>query len=211
MSSFCGWKVQQARKQQETVAWILQSGGSVYYDHQLYDDGEAVPNPQPPGSKWLTELFGVDYFDDVVDISLSETEVGDVSTLAALTNVEGLALGHTQVSDVSPLAELASLEGLVLSGTPVTDVTPLGGLTNLKRLWLSRTPITDVTPLAGLTNLEFLDLQHTQVSDVRTLVGLKSLRYLALGETLVSKVDYEMLKKALPNCNISWSRAVTSQ
>lgn len=202
-----GWKVQQARNQRETVAWILQSGGSFYYDHQLYDDGDAVPNPQPPGPKWLTELLGVDYLDSVVEVSLSETEVVDVATLAVLTNVEGLSLWYSQVSDVSPLADLARLERLVLSGSPVTDLTPLGGLTNLKRLFLSSTPVTDLTPLGGLTNLEHLDLQDTQVRDVRTLARLKSLRYLFLGDTPVSKEDYEMLKKALPNCDISWSPA----
>ena len=84
----------------------------------------------------------------------------------------------------------------------VSDVTPLAGLTSLEALHLSSTRVSDVTPLAGLTSLKRLQLYGTQVSDVTPLAGLTSLKRLYLGRTQVSKEDYNMLRKALPNCRI---------
>ena len=89
----------------------------------------------------------------------------------------------------------------------VSDVTPLAAMTSLKRLNLAVTLVKGVTPLAGLTSLEELDLSGTLVTDVTPLAGLTSLKVLGLKNTPVSRNDYETLRKALPNCEISWSPA----
>ncbi len=75
-------------------------GGSVEYDYE-YDDGNKVPNAEPPGPQWLRNLLGLDYFDDVVFVWL---------------NLEG-----TQVTDVTPLSGLTSLQRLDLDGTQVGE------------------------------------------------------------------------------------------
>ena len=65
-----GWKVERTRKQRDTVAWVHQMGGSVVYDYEVDDNGRRVPNAEPPGRKWLRNLLGIDYFDDVVEVDL---------------------------------------------------------------------------------------------------------------------------------------------
>ena len=129
-----GWKVEKARKQREAVNWVQECGEHVFYDYELDDARKRVPNPQPPGPKWLRELLGIDFFDDVVSVAFDQ--------------------------------------------------------------------MTDVTPLAGLTSLESLVLEGTQVSDVTPLTGLKNLKELHVNDTQVSQEDYEMLREALPNCQI---------
>jgi hypothetical protein len=55
-----GWKVNKAKRQREAVAWVQESGGSVSYGYEFDDARKRVPNPQPPGPKWLRELLGID-------------------------------------------------------------------------------------------------------------------------------------------------------
>ena len=116
-----GWKVEQARKQREAVAWVHQMVGSVEYE---------------PGPKWLREQFGVDFFGEVVMVSV-KGPVSDVSPLAELKSLEVLKLVRTEISDVKPLAGLAGLERLVLLRAPVTDVSPLARLTRLRSIPLT--------------------------------------------------------------------------
>ncbi len=97
-----------------------------------------------------------------------------------LTNFKELAIRDRNVKDVSPLANLTKLTSLNLSGTQVSDVIPLANLRNLESLGLGTTQVSDVSPLANLTKLKMLVLNDTQVSDS----------------------SVEMLRKALPNCDI---------
>ncbi|MEM8643159.1 MAG: NACHT domain-containing protein, partial [Cyanobacteria bacterium P01_G01_bin.54] len=83
------------------------------------------------------------------------------------TNI--LSLSQTQVSDVSPLSTLTQLKNLYLDQTQVSDVLPLSALTQLEILSLSQTQVSDVSPLSALTQLEILSLSQTQVSDVSPL------------------------------------------
>lgn len=145
-----GWKFSRARKQYEAVRWVEQTGGRVFYDYQIDDDGRRVA--ELPALRWLIliELFGMDFFDDIVYVRLGT---------------------RSQLSDVKPLAGLPNLEGLVLRGSQVNDLTPLSGMTRLRRLRILETKVSDIAPLARLTNLEQLELRGTQVSqqDVENL------------------------------------------
>ena len=61
-----GWKVERARKQREAVAWVLEMGGTVFYNYQLDDDQSYVPDAKPRGPEWLRKRLGSHFFDDVV-------------------------------------------------------------------------------------------------------------------------------------------------
>ena len=69
---------------------------------------------------------------------------------------------------------------LDLSDKGISDVSPLTGLTNLEELYLEANQITDLTPLAGLTKLKILNLYGNPIPDDQI----------------------EMLRKALPDCDI---------
>ena len=111
-----------AHRQREAVAWVKANGGHVRYDWEY--DGDFNPFKQKaehPAPKWLRDLVGDEYFQDVVGVASIEVEV----------------------TDLTPLGNLKKLEELDISETQVTDFTPLENLTNLKRLWLDGTPVTD--------------------------------------------------------------------
>ena len=186
-----GWKVERARKQREAVSWIQQSGGTVIYDYEIlrsvrngrsHSKVASNPKPSPPGPKWLRELVGIDFVDDVVMVFLDHGgKITDVTPLAGLKNLERLDLCQSPVSDLTPLAGMKNLQSLWLSESQVSDLTPLAGLKNLEWLILRLTQVSDLTPLAGLTNLVYLDFRGTQVSDVHGDVDHPSLAAAASG------------------------------
>ena len=86
------------------------------------------------------------------------------------------------------------------------ELKKVGQLRNLEVLDLSGTGVSDITPLSGLRNLKWLWLYDTKVSDIRPLSGLRNLKRLDLSGTGVSREEYMGLKKALGECDISWSK-----
>ena len=59
-----------------------------------------------------------------------------------------------------------------------------------------------MSALAELKQLERLRLWNNQLTDVSALKGLKKLETLYLNENDLTKAEIDMLKKALPNCEI---------
>jgi len=169
LTIFCvwlGWTVERARKQREAVEWVREVGGWASYDYK-----RRAP-------KWLMRHLGIDFFNDVTRVGLTENLSPTARPLVA---------DVTPVKDLSPLAGLTSLKVLLLQGTQVSDLTPVARLTNLEELFLHRTQVSDVSPLTGLTRLTKLDLRSTRVRDLSPLNGLESVKELQLSERGPSK------------------------
>ena len=106
------------------------------------------------------------YGDDFADLAVLPPDIG------SLTALSSLSLSRTQVSDISALSGLTALSSLDLTDTQVSDILALSGLTVLSRLDLRRTPVSDISALSGLTALNRLSLTGTQVSDLSPLLPL---------------------------------------
>ena len=115
-----------------------------------------------------------------------------------------LNLETKQISDISPLKELTNLKELVLNDNQISDLLPLAGLTELEFLYLRDNQISDVSPLKDLTNLKGLWLASSQIPDVSSLKGLPKLEALALQGNPIPGDQKAMLRKALPNCIITF-------
>lgn len=125
-----GLLVNRVNKQRETVNWVKEMGGTVYYDFQWdLEEPYSMPFPgKPPGPDWLRELIGVDYFADVLIVVLDDTRVSDITPLQNLPHLNALSLRGSPVSDIEPLSDLTELDWVILKETNVTDLTPLVGL-----------------------------------------------------------------------------------
>ena len=135
------WVVHRASEQRKAVEWVENMGGVVRYDYEFDDEGHLIDDGKSPGPKWLVELVGVDYFQEVIGVDLPYTQVNDLTPLVGLKSLRHLGLYNTPVRNVTPLAELMSLEFLVLNSTQVDDPTPLAKLTGLQELYLANTPV----------------------------------------------------------------------
>ena len=146
VTMFCvwlGWTVHRANEQRKAAAWVREIDGVLWYDYEFDAGSWPIDNFRFPPRHWLAQILGDDYFQDVSNVRLD----------------------NTQVSDLTPLAKLASLQYLRLSSTPVSDLTPLVKLTSLQELYVDNTQVSDLTPLVKLQSLYWLDLSNTPVSE----------------------------------------------
>ena len=105
---------------------------------------------------------------------LANSQVADVSALAACTRLNILDLSHTPVEDISGLGFCERLQSLALQVTPVANVTPLGRLTRLEALNLRETKVADISALETCSRLSTLDLVKTLIMDVSPLAPSRS-------------------------------------
>ncbi len=134
----------------------------------------------------LTELkLGIEWQPHIPE----ETQIQDISALAAFKNLETLDLSFHHIADISPLSGLVKLTALSLGGNPVADITPLSALTSLRELKMFNCEASDYSMLSKLTNLEMLMLDHSSFEDASVLAGLKNLNYLSISSSQVKDVS----------------------
>ena len=78
-------------------------------------------------NKNITNLTGLEFAINLLELDLSNNQISDVRPLASLKKLEALDLSNNQISDVRPLASLKKLQVLDISN----NVVPLAGLKNL--------------------------------------------------------------------------------
>ena len=134
--------------------------GSRWRDGQEEEheaDSDLAPNQH------AHQLIHLQRFPGLRLLSVSQTDISDLSPLAGLSALQSLDCSYTRVSDLGPLAGLSALQSLDCSYTQVSDLGPLAGLSALQWLNCSYTRVSDLGPLAGLSALQSLDCNGTQV------------------------------------------------
>jgi Leucine-rich repeat (LRR) protein len=203
----CSWfavKLQEAKKQRETVQAIEKLGGSVHYN--FFDDGTGnIIQPAPVGPAWLRNLLGHDFFDNVRIVNLNDSKDADAALrllkdLPQVRNlvVAGLHVSDAGLADIDSLPQLTSL-GVGNCGVGDDGVAHLKGLKQLKWLCLDNMGLSDqgLKHLEGLDQLEYLNLGMTHTTDagLKHLKGLSHLRNLVLNNTEITDAGLECLRQ----------------
>ena len=185
------WKVNRARNQRVVVAELQKMGAQIIYDYEIVN-GIHDHNLPPPGSKWLIELFGKEYFVEVYSLWVGGRLVTDetLATIARLPEIKGVTISSAPKATDGGLAHFAgmhNLEGLTLFSEQMTGsgLEHLTGLKRLKKLWASGW-ITDASleHVSKLERLEFLNIDGVaQITDkgLAPIAKLTNLRDLRLG------------------------------
>ncbi|PHS03157.1 MAG: hypothetical protein COA78_18855 [Blastopirellula sp.] len=207
-----GMRINQGYKQQQAVAWVLENGGSVEYQYRYHEikygnrEGTWVQLPTSIYStpKWLRDIFGNNFFETVIAVSLSPDYRTDKIILNQPFDPSGNVQINTenspsiffhkkhssaialQVTDINILAQFSSLEMVNLTGTQITDLSPLAKHQNLRVLYLGETPISDLAPLARLEKIEYLFLNDTRIANISLLSEFKELRCVDISGTQVT-------------------------
>lgn len=167
------WKVNRANNQRFVMAELQKLDAEITYDPEVvrvngldYVRGQVngVDCLKPPlsGPQWLTQRFGVDYFIEVVGVTVEGPQVTDETILlisklpevkevdltsaagitdrglihfAAMPNLKGVALRSDGITDngLAHFSDMHNLEGIGVASNRVTGV-GLVHLTGLKRL-----------------------------------------------------------------------------
>ena len=104
---FCVWMgftAKRARDQREAVEAIEALGGTVDYEHEVFEVvNQLYVLGRPPGPEWLRKLVGDEYFVSVNRVALPASKLDDamISRFERLTNLRYLNLIDTPISDES--------------------------------------------------------------------------------------------------------------
>ncbi len=180
-----GWFIRRAAVQRDAVKAIVAAGGSVRYDFQ--NVGFRRPGGASPGPKWLAGLIGVDFFADVISVSMPQSQSDAIlAHVGRLRRLERLDARATRVTDagLEHLRGLSELRSLSCSGTPALTDAGLGHLSGLGRLESlsiegpTRIEGPGLAHLASLNRLRFL-LIHIEseagLPSLSRLIGLRKL------------------------------------
>lgn len=110
-------------------------------DKHVTDDGAFH---HPPTREWLGELLGVDFFHDVVRVSIDWAKEGDLRPVRDLPGLRKLFVrGRISDDDLGNLDAMGQLEELTLMGAHISDAGAqrLGRLTTLRFLSLVGTGV----------------------------------------------------------------------
>lgn len=122
--------------------------------------------------------------------------------------VEGAAGLATGLSHLAKFPELRKLDlsQVVLSAVGLQGLSALTALTELQIQESRLISGANLAPLKSLETLEVLQLYAVDVDDtaVATLSELKSLKRLWIRRTKLTNEGYEMLKSALPGCEVDF-------
>lgn len=152
----------------------------------------------------LQNIDDVAKFGKLTKLHLGLNYISDLRALSGLTDLEDLSLWGNYISDLRALSGLANLKRLSLSKNSISDLSALSGLTSLKALFLGGNSISDINALAGLTKLTVLELGSNNISNISALAGLTNLTELRLSGNTIPADQCEMIKAALPNCEITF-------
>lgn len=73
----------------------------------------------------ISDLTGIEYCVDLVQLYLDENQISDISLLAGLTHLTDLYMNNNQVSDISPLTGLTNLYFVMFNNNRISDLQPL--------------------------------------------------------------------------------------
>ena len=129
----------------------------------------------------------------LVNLYLPAINTDDLTALSDMKTLKDLSISDTEISDLSALKGL-KLTRLDVSGTRVTDLSPLKGM-KLTGMVCIGARVSDLSPLDGMPLLE-LNLADTKVSDasLEKLKDCKDLVHLVLANTQVSDEGLTHLK-----------------
>ena len=165
-----------AQNQRQAVAKIVKDGGWIKYDFQVGTQSA------PVGPAWLTNYLGIDYFNSIVEASMSR-DFHFVKVLPDLEFVE-IVGGRIVDDNLLHIDRLKSLRRLHIRGSRITEVglERIGRNRGIEVLDLGATKLDGMSlePLTSLTSLRelvlsFTDVDEAELRHVRSFANLRKL------------------------------------
>lgn len=204
---FLATTVRKAVRQKEAVDAIRRSHGAVKYDWEV--GASPQPHSKSfvrdlLGPEYFDSVVEVKW-GGIGHVGMKGVEEElyemDFLLLQRLPDLRKLSLANSTLADLRSLAGLTRTEVLWLECRALRDLTGLEGMKNLKRLVIDRTPgVYDLSPLAGVDSLERLSIYFSPTCDVSPLMGLKNLKELVMVTPNAPAEQIERLRLALPDC-----------
>ncbi len=156
----------------------------------------------------ITNIMIVGRLTQLHTLTLSYTEIVDITPLQNLSELHTLYLARTGIVDIAPLQNLRKLQILVIADTVVVDIAPLKNLRRLHTLYIGKTKVVDITPIQNLPELHTLNLYSSRVINITPLQHLLKLHTLELQHSRVVDITPLQHLPCLNTLNLSSTRVV---
>lgn len=142
----------------------------------------------------------------LLDLSLYRCTAEDFSPIEKCVNLKRLSLSDTNVTDISFLKNLTELEYLDIDNTNPEEYNKIGCCTKLKFLYISDTNITDLSFLKNLKSLERLDMVGIDnAEDYSVLLEIPSLKHIDMSpKDSIPHEIIEMLREKGIECDVRY-------
>jgi hypothetical protein len=223
VSALCVWlglHMQAVNRQRTAIAALLELGGSCWYEHQVDERGDCVPDASGPWPDALKRWLGIDHLADVVDVRLGGTTSipQAMPHLRALPKLKNLVVWLPEQSiaddDLQPLESLPFLRSLVVgaqSGRHIS-LACLGALPKLEVLEVFRGKLNsdDLEQVGRSVRLRRLSFSFIPIADgdVAHLAALERLAELRLEVAQLTDAGIAYLRpvKSLRRLNLLGNR-----
>lgn len=124
----------------------------------------------------------------LVNLSLSNNKLTDISVLSNISTLTNLYLANNNIANIEPLKTNTSLKILDISGNQISDISALSNLPSLHTLNASNNIIRNINPISSLT-LYTLDLSSNVISDISVLQDQTSLETLKINNNRIEDIS----------------------
>ena len=140
-------------------------------------------------SKDISDLTGLEEFENLKNLNLKNNHVSTTSKLSGLTNLTQLNLANNELKKIE-LGDKPNLTELDVSANEITNISGLSNCPNLKYLNLnSNNNLTDISILSGLKYLISLDISYCNITDIRPLANNTTLQYLVMRKNKIKDIS----------------------
>ena len=135
----------------------------INWEMYLTSDGRIYAS-----SKNISNLNGLEYFESLQDIDLSNNQINDIHIMfTGNINLTRLILNSNKIRNIRPLSRQLNLEDIEISENKINDISSLSQLTNLKYLMLAKNQICNIhNHFDYLNKLEMLDLSSNCITNI---------------------------------------------
>lgn len=119
----------------------------------------------------ITQLEGIEQFQQTQSVSLDNNHILDLSPLTALNQLAVVSVSGNDLVALDALTQSASIRNIAAHNNRILDLNALSMMPQIITLTLDNNQISDTTPLQTLPQLQGLSISYNQIEDVSPLAN----------------------------------------
>jgi len=143
----------------------------------------------------LSNLNGIEAFDDVVDLGLRKCGIKSIDGLEYLIKLRKLSLFDNIITNIEPISDLINLQDVDFTQNRIKNISALEKLKSLRILSLENNQVEDVSILAKLTRLTSLRLSRNRIKFIDSIYFLTNLNGLDVSFNFINEIRFQNLTK----------------
>ena len=129
-------------------------------------------------------------YERVTYLAIWEGNVGTLTGISLLKNLEELHIGPGTIRDISELTLIESLRTLNINNNYITEIPDFSNC-SLTDVYFGGNMIRDISPLAKIERLEHIDVGDNFITSIKSFKDNKNIKFFCVGNNCI--MDYEVI------------------